>query len=101
MDLRSLVDIFDILISFGSIGLPGDCEPTAAPTGRTSAPDSGLRKMRSPSDAKSPRPVSRRGPKIHDVEHMQVICPTCQSLATDRMLDVNKRFNQIAKALTD
>jgi hypothetical protein len=32
----------------------------------------------SPSDAKSPRPVSRRGLYSCDDEHMQVICPTWQ-----------------------
>ena len=35
-------------------------------------------KNRAPSDSKSPRPVSRRGLNSCDVEHMPVICPTCQ-----------------------
>ena len=34
--------------------------------------------MRPPSDSKSPRPVSRRGPNSCDVELMPVMCPTCQ-----------------------
>ena len=34
--------------------------------------------MRPPPDAKSPRPVSRRGLKFFDAKFMQVICPTCQ-----------------------
>ena len=35
-------------------------------------------------DSKSPRPISRRGPKVLDAEYMQVICPTCQLRKTDR-----------------
>jgi hypothetical protein len=31
-------------------------------------------------ESKSPRPVSRRGLTSCDVEHMPVICPTCQIL---------------------
>jgi hypothetical protein len=38
-----------------------------------------------PPDAKSPRPVSRRGLNCCDVEHMQVICPMCQLLAAAQM----------------
>jgi len=38
-----------------------------------------------PTDAKSPRPVSRRGLNSFDDELMPVICPTCQALAGEQI----------------
>src|SRR5260370_37837166 len=82
MDFRSAADIFDILISFGSIGPRPHGEPMGR-TGRTKARPMarqmmgsvkfGRRRFKKPATS-----FPARAQNSCDVEHMQVICPTCQ-----------------------
>jgi phage FluMu protein Com len=63
------------------------------------------RSMRPSRRLKNPRPVSRRGLNSCDGEHMQVICPTCQSLNARRWMSnpgsVAVRLIQVANIFVE